>query len=121
MTAHAFYVEQEGVRTPVLDAALSMDNNEPSCVNNLDTTEPPEEGTPTAINEYKLFEHIAQDVLRQLANSSSEETGMRGGSIEVTIESEIPLAAGMGSSAAWGASFSSALLHSLNFISSHDS
>ena len=62
VSAQAFYVEQEGVRTPVLDAALSMDNNELSCVNNIESTEPPQEGTPTAINEYKLFEHIAQDV-----------------------------------------------------------
>ena len=63
MVAQAFYIEQEGVRTPVLDATLTLDeNNEPSCANNLEPAETPQEGTPTAINEYKLFEHIAKDV-----------------------------------------------------------
>ena len=62
VSAQAFYVEQEGVRTPVLNAALSMDNNELSCANNIESIEPPQEGTPTAINEYKLFEYIAKDV-----------------------------------------------------------
>ena len=34
----------------------------------------------------------------------------------MTLESEIPMGAGMGSSAAWGASLSAAFLHSLYFI-----
>ena len=39
-----------------------------------------------------------------------------GGLIEISLVNEIPISAGLGSSAAWGAALSSALMHSLYFI-----
>lgn len=38
------------------------------------------------------------------------------GEISIEVSTEIPIGAGLGSSAAWGASLSTALLHTLNFI-----
>ena len=81
----------------MLDGTISPDM---VVSNNLDTDS----------EEFKLLDHIYKDIVKTARSASA------GGAIEVTIESEIPLGAGMGSSAAWGAALSCALLHTLFFI-----
>ena len=68
----------------------------------------------SAENELKLFKHIHEDLVKLWPSNESEN--LNGGTIEVQIKSEIPLGSGLGSSAAWGASLSGALLHSLHFL-----
>lgn len=67
-------------------------------------------------NEQKLFKHIHEDLQKQITLAGHTMSDDVVGQIQITIRSEIPLGSGLGSSAAWGASISSALLHSFCFL-----
>ena len=64
-------------------------------------------------NEFKLFNHIWADMKGRWTKDGAMV--QQGGSIEIHVVNEIPLSSGLGSSAAWGASLSAALLH-LHFV-----
>ena len=67
-------------------------------------------------HELAMLKHIMNDLMKQQAKKNTAEYANHGGKITVTMTSEIPLGSGLGSSAAWGASLSAALLHSLSFL-----
>ena len=61
--------------------------------------------------EQKLLNHIYKDLAKSIG-----EGNRCGGSIEILTVTELPIGAGLGSSAAWGASLSASIFHSIYFI-----
>lgn len=63
--------------------------------------------------ERGLLEYILTDLRK---GETTQGHQPRGGTISITLANEIPLGAGLGSSAAWGAGLSAALMHSLFYL-----
>ena len=100
LSVKANYIDGDETKT-ALDCAI----NDESVANNMDGDEN---------NEFKLFKHIWADMRGRWTKDGAMV--QQGGSIEIHVVTEIPLSSGLGSSAAWGASLSAALLHSLHFV-----